>query len=218
MQCVGLGRTGLWIVVMAAWPLTTMSAVAQKAPAGSETVAGQARLTGTWTLNRAISSMPPAQAPGQGQPGTSGGRSGGRPGNGGGYGGGGYSGGSPGSVNPEQALQMRTLQRLVMNVPETLTITVAPDAVTVVDDQDASHRFQVNGKKEKTEFDNAKIDTKTKWEQDILTQDMSAGVLKVKTTYQASVDGTQLVVTMKADNGSRSGPAIPQRRVYERRQ
>jgi hypothetical protein len=203
------------------------------------------KIVGLWKLNHELSALPETQSAAASQPGgqTAGGRRGG--GGGGGYGGGGgggrggyggggggrggYGGGGTGgrtgsggggSMSSEQMLDMRALAREVAEAPETLTIVATPADVTFTDDQGVVRKYKTNDKKEKIEMSGAKVEATSKWEGPVLEQELVAGQLKVKTSYQTTVEGNQLIVTIATEGGGRAGvggsPRPPIKRIYDR--
>jgi hypothetical protein len=200
-------------------------AASMYAAAQEKSSAEPAKISGAWTLNPDLSTPAPSQAAGQppgagsGRPtGGSGGGRGGRGGGGFGGRGGGFGGRGGGgqSSNPDQMLQMRALMREMTQTPERLTIVVRPAEVTFTSDQGVVRKFHTDGKKEKVEFGTAKVDTTTKWDREILVQEMTAGQIKIKTTYQTTVEGDQLVVTVEGSRDGRGGSASTTKRVYDR--
>ena len=212
--------------------------------AAPEAPASPARLAGQWHLNKEIStpSQAPADDPGQGgQPGNRGGGGRGGPGGGGGgggrggggRGGGGYGGGMGGGrggmggggmqTSSGDMLKIRELMRQLREAAEVLNIVIRPDDVTITDDQGIVHTFKTDGKKEQIEFGTAKIDTKTKWDADVLTQEMSVGSTKVTENYQVTTQGHMMVITIQSGNGNSNGgggrgggQTAPIKYVYDR--
>lgn len=208
------------------------------------------KIVGLWKLNHELSALPEAQSGAASQPGgqTAGGRRGGGGGGGGGYGGGtggtggggrggygggggggrgGYGGGggrggasAGGGMTSEQMLDMRALAREMAEAPETLTIVATPADVTFTDDQGVVRKYKTNDKKEKIEMSGAKIEATSKWEGLVLEQELVAGQLKVKTSYQTTVEGNQLIVTIATEGAGRAGaggsPRPPIKRIYDR--
>jgi len=129
-------------------------------------------------------------------------------------------------MSSEQMLDMRALAREMAEAPETLTIVSSPNDVSFTDDQGVVRKFKTNDKKEKIEMSGAKIEATSKWEGQVLQQELTAGQLKIKTNYQTTVEGNQLVVTISAEGGgSRGGGGgaggngtarPPIKRIYDR--
>jgi len=220
-------------------PTTPPAQPAQDKPAQEKT-ADPSKIAGVWKLNHELSALPENQST-AGQPGgQTGGRSRGGSGGGGGGGGGrggyggggggrggfGGGGGAGGGMSSEQMLDMRALAREMAEAPETLTIVSSPNDVSFTDDQGVVRKFKTNDKKEKIEISGAKIEATSKWEGQVLQQELTAGQLKVKTNYQTTVEGNQLVVTISAEGGgSRGGGGgaggngtarPPIKRIYDR--
>jgi hypothetical protein len=197
----------------------------QDKPAQESTTASPSRLTGQWHFNKELSTPPQdeSQQGGQSVPGRpgrgGGGFGGGRGGPGGGLGGrGGYSGGRTSAGNAEDLAKMRALRRELADPAEVLTIVVGSSEVTMTDGHGITRKFKTDGKKQEIELEpGVKIDATSKWDADVLTQELSAGALKLAESFQVTVQGHMMVITIasKAGGGGRS-QATPIKYVYER--
>jgi hypothetical protein len=181
---------------------------------------GPTKLSGVWTLNKELSTdtsqMGQQAVTPNGGTDRGGGGGGRRTGGGrrGGFGGGGRSGTG---ANQEQMAQMRALWREITETPAQVTIVATASAVTFTDDQGMVRKYAVSGKKESIDLGTAKIDATTKWDHDVLVQDMTGGSLKASWKYQVTIEGHQLVVTITTEGGQRNGgPATPITRIYDK--
>ncbi len=178
------------------------SALALLLAAGGAVGAAQApaterpKIEGAWTLNREIGDRP--------------GRSAGMPDDqaGGGHRRGGYGGG--GQMSDEQRAEMqrrRNLARELMTPPTRLNITVDGDIVSFTDADGRVKKYKTDGKKEKHQFDNGTVETKSKWELGALTIETSMdGGMKFTQTYSLVSDHRELMVQTKTEGGmSRDG-------------
>ena len=175
----------------------------QETPASSSTstLAGS-KLIGEWQFNKDHSTPAPAEAAGgeSGQRGGRGGRSGG-----GGFGGGYGAGYNTGRPNEEQLLQMRALLREVNETPDRVTLVATDTTVSFTDNQGIVRKYATSGKREKIELGTAKIDVVTKWTGQELTQEFTAGALKVTERYGVSADGKQLTETITVQGAAAAG-------------
>ena len=74
-------------------------------------------------------------------------------------------------------------------------------------------KYRLDGKKEKHQFDNGTVDTKSKWEKEQLTiETTTSGGMKMVETYSVN-DQHQLVVATKLEGGRGGDPPIA--RVYD---
>lgn len=195
---------------------------------GDSPTQAAARLSSQWKLNKDLStgigdSAAGEPGTGSGAPGGTGGggtggrRPGGRRGGGGagGYGGrGGRSGG-----NQEQQLAARGLLREVSEPPDVLNIVASATDVSFTDSEGTVRRFTISGKKESTDLGTAKVDARTSWSAGALTQELETGQLKVTRTYEVTVEGHQMLVTVSVQGGARlagPGSAAPMKFVYDR--
>ncbi len=207
-------------------------------PAGAsqETVAvPRSRLAGQWHLNKELSTLPrtstseePSAPPGGGSGGGArrpGGGGGGGYGGRGGFGGRGGSGGAGGyggspQVMPEDALKMRALMRVLAEPAEMLTILVSSAEVTTTDEHGFVLKLKTDGKKQEVNFGpGAIIDTKAKWEGDVLSLELSAGSMKLTETYQVTAQPQMLAIAVQPASGKGDGghmPLAPMKFVYGR--
>jgi hypothetical protein len=224
-------RAIIWVTCAIALAASTSAVLALQTdkteqPAAAASGSPHAAIAGQWHFNKELST-PPADMTDDS---ASGGNRApaGRGGFGGGFGGrrGGFGGGRGGSygggtqVNSEDMLKMRELTRELMDAPQLLTVVVSSDAVSFTDEHGGSHKFRTDGKKEQIEFGpGTKVDTKTKWDGNTLSQEFSTGRMKLTETYQLTVDNKLLVATIQrsgdqATNGR--GQSTPIKFVYQR--
>lgn len=222
-RCGGLLAIALGALAIAASaPIHAAAQADTNTPAGNK-VAGQWRLSKPTGEPADSSTVPPDEPTG------SEGRGGRRPG--GGFGGGGYGGGrggfgggrggdaiGGGSFSNDQMAAMRAAMREVSQSPNILNIVVSGDMVSFTTDQGVVRRYTADGKKEKIELGDVKVDCVTKWDQDTLTQEMKAGGVTITRTWQAVTDGQQLAITISTAGGQRRDGAGPQIRkvMYDR--
>ena len=115
----------------------------------------------------------------------------------------------------------RSAARDLLEVPETLTITVAPDAVTFVDDLDRSRTYATNGRKAKYQLGSAIFDAKAYWAGPQLKKEIqSVGRFQMTETYFLSEDGRRLFVVIRigapSKTSAKNTPAVGVNRVYDR--
>jgi len=205
--------------------LAVQTTKTEQAPS-SVSATAHAAIAGQWHFNKELSTPPPADSPDDSASGGNRGPSG-RGGFGGGFGGrrGGFGGGRGGNygggaqANSDDMLKMRALTRELTDAPQLLTIVVAPDSINFTDEHGGSHKFRTDGKKEEIDFaPGTKIDTKTKWDGDTLSQEFAIGRLKLTETYQLSVGDTLLVATIRRAGEQQNGRGqnAPIKFVYQR--
>lgn len=102
---------------------------------------------------------------------------------------------------------------------EILNIVVAGELVTFTTDEGVIRKYTADGKKQRVDLLTAKVETVTKWDQTALTQEMAAGPMKIRRTWQPTTEGEHLVVTVTTE--SEGGPdgqkrTASRRLVYER--
>jgi hypothetical protein len=161
-----------------------------------------ARLNGAWVLNRQQSSSfgggggPAPEGGGRRHGGFSGGF--GRPGGGMGPGAGG------GSEEREAMARQRALMRELLEPLPRVTVTSDTESVTFTASDGRVRKYRIDGRKEKHQFDNGTVETKSKFEKDQLIIETSPGSgMKLVETYSLN-DQHQLVIEAKFEGGDRA--------------
>jgi hypothetical protein len=178
--------------------------------AAGQTASGPARLNGAWVLNRQQSS-----SVGSGDAAPEGGARH-RGGFSGGIGGpGGMGRGTGGGAEDREAFErQRALMRELLEPLPRVTVTSDNETVTFTAPDGRVRKYRLDGKKEKHQFDNGTVDTKSKWEKEQLTiETTTSGGMKMVETYSVN-DQHQLVVATKLEGG-RGGDRPPITRVYD---
>ena len=159
--------------------------------------------------------------------GGAGGGFGGYPGGGGGFGGypgggGGYTGGGGGG-DPYglSMIEQADLRRDLLEVPQTLTIKVTPDLVSLTDDLDRERSYPTNGKKQHYQLGAASYDAKGRWDGHQFFKEIEgARGFKMRETYFLSEDGKRLFVIIRVGDPStakdKNAPIVGFNRVYDR--
>ncbi len=183
---------------------------------GGDTPVPHPRLDGAWTLNRQMGDQTrrgggdvgPGEDRGGG--GHSHGGFGMGPGGGRGMGGGMRPMGEGAMPDREEMERRRALVRELLEPSPRLTITTDGDLVAFTDADGRVRKYTANGKKEKHQFDNGTVETKTKWDADHLVVETSLrGGMKVTETYALAADTRQLIVQTKMDGGQMRGDDRP---------
>jgi hypothetical protein len=186
------------------------SQAGQATPAAAAT--GPARLDGAWVLNRQQSTS----IGGGGDAGHEGGghRRGGFSGGFGRPGGGMGRGAGGGSEDREAMERQRALVRELLEPLPRITVTSDAESITFTVADGRVRKYRLDGKKEKHQFDNGTVDTKSKWENDRLTIETStSGGTKLVETYSVN-DQHQLVIEASFEGGRR-GDRAPIVHVYD---
>jgi hypothetical protein len=94
-----------------------------------------------------------------------------------------------------------------------VTVTSDDEAVTFTASDGRVRKYRLDGKKEKHQFDNGTVDTRSKWEKEQLTiETTTPGGTKLIEIYSVN-DQHQLVVMAKLEGGRGERP--PMTRVYD---
>ena len=186
------------------------------ATAQTRTNESRSEIFGLWRLNRESSTLTPSLSErgdgsdrARGGPPPQGGFSGGgRPGGGmprGGFGGRG--------TDPEAVQQAMAPMRELMTPSDRLIISRSSDeAIVFVEADGRTTRITPNDKKEKHQLTAGIIETRTKWSDPRLRQDISLpGGVKMLRTFEIEPETTRLLVTTTFEGGQRP----PIRFVYD---
>ena len=180
--------------------------------AASQAAGELQKFNGAWVLNRQQST---SAGSGGGEAGPEGGghRRGGFSG---GFGGPGGMGRGMGGGSEDRAAmeRQRALMHELLEPLPRLTVTTEGDVVTFTAADGRVRRYRVDGRKEKHQFDNGTVDTKSKFENGQLTIETSSpGGAKLIDAYSVN-DQHQLVIETKFEGGH-GGDRPPIVHVYD---
>jgi hypothetical protein len=137
-------------------------------------------------------------------------------------GGGGASGWSEGfgrSYSPPPALlrENRDLSRDLLEIPEALTIRVAADRVTFIDDLDRARTYPTDGSRHKYQLAASRFNARMTWDEGQLRKEIDGGLgFKMTETYFLSKDAQRLFVILRVAKSREDGPLVGADRVYDR--
>jgi len=169
-----------------------------------------AKLSGTWVLNRELSTG--FRAPG---------RRGGRtmfasaaavPQGGGGRGGAGGGASDASDLTPEQRAQQAAMRQL-QQIAEEMTIEASADSVTFTDAR-GERTYAINDKAGKVDIGGALVGVKTKWDKSVLKQEFSNPQAKLVQTWGVAETG-HLVLSAKLESMTLMTPE--QKAVFDRK-
>ena len=119
-----------------------------------------------------------------------------------------------GAEDREAFERQRALMHELLEPLPRITVTSDNETVTFTASDGRVRKYRIDGKKEKHQFDNGTVDTKSKWENEQLTIETStSGGMKMVETYSVN-DQHQLVVRVKLEGG-RGGDRPPILHVYD---
>jgi len=165
-------------------------------------------IDGAWVLNRDMGDQ--MQRGGGGDGGEREGGGGHRHGGGGGYGvsgmGMGRGMGGGGQMSDEQKQEMerrRALMKELLQPSDRMNVTVENDIVTFTESDGRVRKFKTDGKKEKHQFDNGTVETKSKWDNTglVIETDLQNGMKLTQTYTIAAGEKRQLVLATKMEGG-----------------
>ncbi len=204
-------RTALVITALGgalALPGSFIASAHAQAPA-----AAHPNIDGAWVLNRDMGDQ--MQRGGGGEGGEREGGGGHRHGGGGGYGvsgmgmgRGGMGGG--GQMSDEQKQEMerrRALMKELLQPSDRMNVTVENDIVTFTESDGRVRKFKTDGKKEKHQFDNGTVETKSKWDNTglVIETALQNGMKLTQTYTVAAGEKRQLVLATKMEGGGGGG-------------
>ena len=165
-------------------------------------------IDGAWVLNRDMGDQ--MQRGGGGDGGEREGGGGHRHGGGGGYGvsgmGMGRGMGGGGQMSDEQKQEMerrRALMKELLQPSDRMNVTVENDLVTFTESDGRVRKFKTDGKKEKHQFDNGTVETKSKWDNTglVIETALQNGMKLTQTYAIAAGEKRQLVLATKMEGG-----------------
>ena len=165
-------------------------------------------IDGAWVLNRDMGDQ--MQRGGGGEGGEREGGGGHRHGGGGGYGvsgmGMGRGMGGGGQMSDEQKQEMerrRALMKELLQPSDRMNVTVENDLVTFTESDGRVRKFKTDGKKEKHQFDNGTVETKSKWDNTglVIETALQNGMKLTQTYTIAAGEKRQLVLATKMEGG-----------------
>jgi hypothetical protein len=187
------------------------SARAQTQPAGD-----RPHIEGAWILNRDMGDQPSRGGGGDEGDRQGGGRrrgsgmgGGGGGGFGGGMGGGGTRGGmgeGGGTEDREEMMRRRALMKELLEPSTRMTVTIEGDVVAFTEADGRVRRFKTDGKKEKHQYDNGTVETRSRWDKDgLVIETALQNGMKLTETYALApgADRRQLVLQTKIEGGQR---------------
>jgi hypothetical protein len=158
-----------------------------------------AKLSGTWVLNRGLSTG--FRAPAAGRRGGGAGplfAVAGLAGQRGGRGGGGAGGASDASDLTPQQLAEQAAMRQLQQITEKIVITASADTITFADAR-GERTYTVNDKATRIEVAGAPVSVKSKWDKNVLKQEFSNTQAKLIETWGLDEAG-RLVLTAKVES------------------
>ena len=198
-------RTALVITALGgalALPGSFVASAHAQAPA-----ADHPNIDGAWVLNRDMGDQ--MQRSG-GESGDSEGGGGHRRGDGGGYGvsamghGGGMGGGQMSDEQKQEMERRRALMKELLQPSARMNVTVENDIVTFTESDGRVRKFKTDGKKEKHQFDNGTVETKSKWDNTgLVIETALQNGMKLTQTYTVTAgERRQLVLATKMEGGA----------------
>jgi len=201
----GLGASG--VLAVAAVMLVFSQGVGAQKTSASDLAA---KLSGTWVLNRELSTGFRAPAPGR-----RGGGGGplfavaGMADQRGGRGGGGVSDAT--DLTPQQRAEQAAMRQL-QQITEKIVITASAETVTFADAR-GERTFTVNDKSTKIDVGGSPVNVKSKWDKDVLRQEFSNTQAKLIETWGLDEAG-RLVLTAKVESMTLQTPE--QKAVFDK--
>ncbi|HWB31259.1 MAG TPA: hypothetical protein VG736_12210 [Vicinamibacterales bacterium] len=110
----------------------------------------------------------------------------------------------------------RDLMRDLLEVPQSLDVKVASNAVTMIDDIDRSRTYPTDGSRQHYRLGGSEFNARVQWRDSQLRKDIDAAFgFKMTEVYYLSDDGQRLFVILRVAGAPRNAP-IGANRVYDR--
>jgi hypothetical protein len=124
-------------------------------------------------------------------------------------------------LTPDMLQESRDAARDLLEVPEELTIRVAPETVTFIDDLERQRTYPTNGVKQRYQLGAARYDAQVSWRgPQLLKQIEGPYGFKMTETYFLSPDGQRLFVIIRVGkpkgSSRKDDPVIGVNRVYDK--
>ncbi len=118
--------------------------------------------------------------------------------------------GGGGQMSDEQKQEMerrRALMKELLQPSDRMNVTVENDIVTFTESDGRVRKFKTDGKKEKHQFDNGTVETKSKWDNTglVIETDLQNGMKLTQTYTIAAGEKRQLVLATKMEGGGGGG-------------
>jgi len=111
----------------------------------------------------------------------------------------------------------RSLTRDLLEIPEMLTITIEPQAVTFVDDLDRTRTYPVTGERRKYQLGAARFNATTSWADSRLEKKIDAADgFRMTETYFVDETARRLFVLLRVGSSRKGAPVMGVNRVYNR--
>jgi hypothetical protein len=123
----------------------------------------------------------------------------------------------PFALTPFAMAEVRGFVRDLLEVPYELTIRLADDAITFVDDLDREMTFTMDGRKQKYQVSASRFEARMQWDGERLRKDIDAAHgFKMNELYFLSEDGRRLFVIIRVGEQRKDLRPVGVNRVYDR--
>lgn len=124
---------------------------------------------------------------------------------------------TPFSPSAQSMREARDMARDVLEVPETLTLSVSPSTITFVDDLERTHTYQTDGRRERFRLGASEFNARVRWDEGRLLREIEGTFgFRVSETYFLSQDGNRMFVIVRVGTPARGRRAPGFDRVYDR--
>lgn len=121
------------------------------------------------------------------------------------------------SPPPQLLRENRDLSRDLLEVPEALTIRIANDRVTFIDDLNRERTYPTDGSRHRYQLAASRFNARLLWDEGQLRKEIDGGFgFKMTEIYFLSRDGHRLFVFLRVAKARPDGPTVGANRVYDR--
>jgi|GEM_PF-6159563 hypothetical protein len=124
---------------------------------------------------------------------------------------------SPFGPSPRAIREHRDMVRDLMEIAETLELTIDDDAVTIEDDLERVRRYPTDGRFYEYRLGASAFRARVSWDGERLVREIQGTFgFRMRETWFLSPEGQRLFIIMRVDGIERSRPAVGADRVYDR--
>jgi hypothetical protein len=124
---------------------------------------------------------------------------------------------SPFAPSPQMLRENRDLSRDLLEIAETLTFVITPDAVAITDDLGRERTYPTDNRRERYRLGASEFNARVRWDEDRLLREIEGSFgFRMTETYYLSPDASRLFLIIRVGEASRGRPQAGINRVYDR--
>lgn len=124
---------------------------------------------------------------------------------------------SPFAPSPQMLRENRDLSRDLLEIAETLTLVVTPDAVAITDDLGRERTYPTDNRRARYRLGASEFNARVRWDEDRLLREIEGSFgFRMTETYYLSPDANRLFLIIRVGEASRGRAQAGVNRVYDR--